>query len=125
MNETTIIRALTRSIVATLLAAALAYPADWLLWQLRVLAGKGSGRVTVRQLTVAALKGNREAYFPGSTVEVPCSRSLSHNPERAPAGGCIVTPRSWSATRANLLKVYSGSRLRTPFSIKETAKGPV
>lgn len=63
--------------VLALLAAGLALvSADWIVWQLRVHAGHGFGSVTVSHVVVASLKGNREEYYPESTTEERCSRSL-------------------------------------------------
>lgn len=52
------------------------YPADWLVWRLRVAAGGGMGSVTVTSVTAATLKGNRFEVYSADTAPVSCSRSL-------------------------------------------------
>lgn len=63
----------------------LTYPADWLVWQFRMLAGKGMGSAVVMETTAATLKGNRYEVYSQQTTSVNCSRSVL--PE-AGAGPC-------------------------------------
>lgn len=63
----------------------LAYPADWLLWRVRMLAGNGMGTAVVIETTAATLKGNRFEVYSQQTTSVNCSNSLL--PE-AGAGPC-------------------------------------
>ena len=79
------VRIVVRSIAGLLVAALLAFPLDWLIWRIRVAAGGGMDRVSVRQVTVAALKGNKDEYYIDGSVEVDCSRSLF---PQAGAGAC-------------------------------------
>ena len=79
------VRIVVRTLAAILLFAILLYPLDWLIWRLRVAAGGGMDRVTVNQVTVAALKGNKSEYYFDGTIEVDCSRSLF---PQAGAGAC-------------------------------------
>lgn len=75
-REVRIIRVLVRSFVSLLAVALLLYPADWVIWRLRVSFGGGMDTVQVSQFTVAELKGNKEEYYPDGTAQLACSRSL-------------------------------------------------
>ena len=79
IDETSTIRWLTRGAVALLLLAVLAYPLDWLIWEIRTAAGSGMGTATIDSVTTASLKGNRQAFYTDAAIEVPCSRSLVQN----------------------------------------------
>ncbi len=58
------------------LVAGLLYVGDWAIWKVKMAHGTGMGQMTVGRLQVAALKGNKEEYFPDGNEEVACSRSL-------------------------------------------------
>jgi hypothetical protein len=76
-RERRVIHWIVRSIQALLIAALLIYPADWMIWKAQTLLGGGIGSVQVSHVTIADLKGNKEAYYPDEGLEtVPCSRSL-------------------------------------------------
>ncbi len=79
------IRVLVRSAAALLFLAVLAFPLDWLLWRLRVVAGGGMDRITVREVTAASLKGSKVEYYIDGAVEVDCSRSVF---PQSGAGAC-------------------------------------
>jgi hypothetical protein len=79
------VRIVVRCLAGLLLAAALAYPVDWLVWRVRVAFGSGVDRVTVSQVTVATLKGNKSEYYVDGSTEVECSQSLF---PQAGAGAC-------------------------------------
>jgi hypothetical protein len=59
-----------------IVAAALAYPADWAVWRIRVAAGGGMGQVPVSQVTAARLKGDKEGIYWDGITDLDCSRSL-------------------------------------------------
>lgn len=77
-REIRIIRAMIRSVLGLVAAAALLYPADWAVWRIRVALGGGMGTVQVTRFTVAELKGNKEEYYPEGTAAAAaaCSHSL-------------------------------------------------
>jgi hypothetical protein len=52
------------------------YAADWIIWKIRIQLGSGMGTVRVGELIITPLKGNKEEYDWGGTVDVDCSRSL-------------------------------------------------
>ncbi len=56
-----------------LLAAALAWPADYAIWSLR---GSPTQQLTVTRFVVAPLKGGKEEYYPDGTTQALCSQSL-------------------------------------------------
>lgn len=64
---------LRRTLVALLLAAALAYPADYAVWRLR---HSPTATIEVTRFVVAPLKGSKEEYYPDGTQTRPCSQSL-------------------------------------------------
>ena len=69
-------RVLGRVLLAIIVALPATYLADWLIWRARVSAGGGMGTVRVGELIITPLKGNKEEYDWGGTVDVDCSRSL-------------------------------------------------
>jgi len=79
------VRIVVRSIAGLLIALLLAFPLDWVVWRIRVAAGGGMDSVSVRQVTVAALKGNKDEYYVDGATEVDCSISLF---PQAGAGAC-------------------------------------
>ena len=79
------VRILARLVMWVLVALAIAYIGDWAVWRLRVASGGGMGNVTVGMMQVAAMKGNKEEYFPDGSEVVQCSKSLF---PQAGAGAC-------------------------------------
>jgi hypothetical protein len=69
-------RLIGRVLIGVILALAAVYAGDWLIWKARVLRGGGMGTVKVGELIITPLKGNKEEYDWGGTVDVDCSRSL-------------------------------------------------
>ncbi len=67
---------LSRCMLGIVLVAGLLYLGDWAVWTVKRTYGTGMGQMTVGRLQVAALKGNKEEYFPDGNEEVACSRSL-------------------------------------------------
>ena len=59
------------AVVALLLATT--YAADWAIWRLRLGQGSGTEAVSVSQVTVATLKGNREEYYSDGETTVLCA----------------------------------------------------
>ena len=80
-----IVQITVRSIAGLVLAAVLLWPADWLIWRIRVAAGGGMGQVTVSRFTVASLKGNKDDYYFEGVGPVDCSLSLF---QHAGEGAC-------------------------------------
>lgn len=78
-------RPLRRALAVLLGASLLAYPADWLLWRVRSLAGGGMGAVVVSESLAATLKGNHFEVYAPTVGTVACSRSLL---PQAGAGAC-------------------------------------
>lgn len=78
-------RRLERILFTAIALALLSYPADWLIWWVRTLAGGGMGTVTVNTLTAATLKGNHFEVYSSDTAPASCSRSLF---PQAGAGAC-------------------------------------
>jgi hypothetical protein len=74
-----------RLLLGLLLAAGVLYAGDWAVWRVRLAAGSGMSRMEVSRIQVAALKGNKEEYYPDGTADVDCSRSLF---PQAGAGAC-------------------------------------
>ena len=70
------VRFFAKMVMWLLVATAVVYLGDWAVWRVRVAGGGGMGNVTVGMLQVAAMKGNKEEYFPDGTEVVQCSRSL-------------------------------------------------
>ena len=70
------VRIVVRSVASLILVAILAFPLDWLIWRLRVASGGGMDRITVSQVTIAALKGNKDDFYVDPVTEVECSRSI-------------------------------------------------
>ncbi|HTV08151.1 MAG TPA: hypothetical protein VMD97_03800 [Candidatus Aquilonibacter sp.] len=75
-RERRVIHWIVRSAQVLLAAALLVYPADWLIWKAQTLFGGGMGSVEVSHVTIADLKGNKEAYYPDGLNTIACSRSL-------------------------------------------------
>lgn len=71
--------------VVLLAVVLLAYPLDWAIWRMRMLAGAGMGSADVTETTAATLKGNHFEVYSEQTTTVNCSRSVL--PE-AGAGPC-------------------------------------
>jgi len=69
-------RTLGRILVAIVLALPATYLGDWLVWRVRLALGGGMSTAHVGQLIITPLKGNKEEYDWGGTVDVDCSRSL-------------------------------------------------
>ncbi len=67
---------LSRCLLGILIGTGLLYAGDWAMWRVKMAHGEGMGEMTVGRLQVAALKGNKEEYFPDGNEEVVCSRSL-------------------------------------------------
>jgi len=78
-------RILIRALVGLVLAAAVAYLGDLLVWRVRVGMGGGMGKVQVSRFVVAPLKGNKEQYYYDGTTTADCSRSLF---PQAGSGAC-------------------------------------
>lgn len=66
-------------------ALLLVYPADWAVWRIAMLLGRGLSTVDVMQTTAATLKGNRFEIYQQQKTTVNCSRSLL---PQAGAGAC-------------------------------------
>ncbi len=98
MTESVVIRLLVRGMIVLLLAALLAYPADYAVWRVRLAAGGGMGTVQVTKFTVAELKGGKESYYIDGVTTVDCSRSLF--PE-AGSGPCW-----WVSRHAEVIDRY-------------------
>jgi hypothetical protein len=64
-----------RVLLAVLVAAAVAYVADYGVWRVRMAHGAGMRTVAVDQYLATALKGNKAEYDYLGTVQQPCSRS--------------------------------------------------
>ena len=69
-------RILIRALVGLVLATAVLYLGDILVWRVRVGMGGGMGKVQVSRFVVAPLKGSKEEYYYDGTTMVDCSRSL-------------------------------------------------
>ena len=76
---------LARVAVGVLGALAVLYVGDWAVWRTRVAMGSGMGRVSVGDVIVTPLKGNKEEYDWGGTTTLDCSRSLF---PQAGSGAC-------------------------------------
>ncbi len=68
-------RVLARVLMWVMAVAAGLYASDWLVWQGRMLRGRGYGVVSVDRIVVAPLKNNKEEYYPDGRVEVRCTQS--------------------------------------------------
>jgi hypothetical protein len=79
------IRILARASMWVLVAAAVLWASDWLIWQGRVLGGGGYKTISINRFVVAPLKGNKEEYYADGTEEIRCTRSLL--PEGMPQAG--------------------------------------
>ena len=69
-------RLLARIVVGLLGVLAVLYVADWAVWRARVAMGGGMGTVSVGDVIVTPLKGNKEEYDWGGTTTVDCSKSI-------------------------------------------------
>ena len=69
-------KVLSTFLLGSLLVTGCLYLGDWSVWKIRMAHGTGMEQITVGRLQVAALKGNKEEYFPDGNEEVDCSRSL-------------------------------------------------
>ena len=67
---------LARVAVGLLSALAVLYVADWVVWRTRVAMGGGMGSISVGEVIVTPLKGNKEEYDWGGAVNVDCSKSI-------------------------------------------------
>ena len=65
-----------RGLLSLLVLALVLYAADWAVWRVRASHNTGFSSIEVMRLQVAALKGNREEYYPDGTEEERCSRSI-------------------------------------------------
>jgi hypothetical protein len=74
-----------RAVAGLVVAIALLYLGDWVLWEVRVARGGGMGTVVVYQVVVAPLKGGKEEYYADGQVEASCSKSLF---PQAGSGAC-------------------------------------
>ena len=68
-------RLLARIVVGFLGALAVLYVGDWAVWRVRVAMGGGMGTVSVGNVIVTPLKGNKEEYDWGGTATEDCSPS--------------------------------------------------
>ena len=75
-RERRIIHWLVRGAVTLFAIALLIYPADWLVWEVQTLFGRGTSSVEVFYATSAELKGNKEEYYSDGARNVTCSHSL-------------------------------------------------
>ncbi|ADV84153.1 hypothetical protein AciPR4_3399 [Terriglobus saanensis SP1PR4] len=71
-----VLRILGKVVAGAVLLLALAYAVDWAVWRVHLSHGAGVATVTVDQVTVVALKGNKEEYYPDGSADVQCSRSM-------------------------------------------------
>jgi hypothetical protein len=78
-------RILGMAVVGLIAALAVIYLADWAVWRVRVAMGGGMGKVSVSQIQVAPLKGNKEEYYWDGTADVDCSESIF---PQAGSGAC-------------------------------------
>jgi hypothetical protein len=67
------LRILFRIAAGFILALAVAYAADWIVWRMR---GAGTEDVSVSKVSVASLKRNREEYYFDGDTTFTCARSL-------------------------------------------------
>ncbi len=78
-------RALARGLLGLVVALALLYLADFVVWRIRVARGGGMDTVQVTRTVVAPLKGNREEYYPDGVEQVDCSQSIF---QQSGSGAC-------------------------------------
>ena len=74
MNAEGVVRLSVRAVGWLIVAAALAYPMDWVVWKLRGSAGMAE--LPMAQMTSAPLKGNKTEFYYDGEITVDCSRSL-------------------------------------------------
>lgn len=84
-EEITFGRLVARCVMVLVLIVVAGWAVDWLIWQGRMLAGKGYGSITVDRIVVAPLKNHKEEYYPDGRIEIQCTRSLL--PEGLPQAG--------------------------------------
>jgi len=65
-----------RAVLGLLIAVAVMFIVDWVVWKVRVLRGGGMGTVDVTWYQVAELKGSKEQFFPDGEGPVNCSQSV-------------------------------------------------
>ncbi len=92
------LRMVLRGLGIIALVAAVAYPADWAVWRVRLARGGGMGQVEVSLFTVAELKGGKEDYYPNGTIVLGCTESLY------PQGG--FNPCWWQQRHRELIQRY-------------------
>lgn len=78
-------RLAARVLMGVMVVTAALWAGDWLIWQGRMIAGKGYGSVSVDRFVVAPLKNHKEEYYPDGRMDVRCTRSLL--PEGLPQVG--------------------------------------
>lgn len=69
-------RLINRLALLATMVVLVAYPVDWLIWQLLRVAGKGAGTIPVTETTAASLKGNHFEVYSSQVEIVSCSHSL-------------------------------------------------
>jgi hypothetical protein len=78
-------RILSRFVIGCIALLAVLYVGDSIVWHIRVARGGGMGSVSVSDVIVTPLKGNKEEYDWGGTIDVSCSRSIF---PQAGSGAC-------------------------------------
>lgn len=78
-------RMLARAVIGLIGALSVLYVGDWAVWRVRVAHGGGMGSISVGDVIVTPLKGNKEEYDWGGTMDVACSRSIF---PQAGSGAC-------------------------------------
>lgn len=69
-------RILSRIVICVLVAAAVAYVADWGVLRVRMSRQTAFSSVQVDQFVAASLKGNKEDYYYAGTLQQECVRSI-------------------------------------------------
>jgi hypothetical protein len=72
-----ILRLAGRCLFTLVIAAVLLYIADSVLWQLKLMHGRGFQSVEVNRVSVAPLKGNKEEYYFDGKDTVQCTVSYA------------------------------------------------
>ncbi len=88
--------------IGALLLLLLFYAADWVVWRIRAAAGSGVDTVSVNQVSVAALKGNKEEYFSDGATSIACSKSIFP----IPAGDGWLTACWWLRRHPDVVQRY-------------------
>ena len=78
-------RIVSYAALGAIAALSLVYVCDCAVWRVRVATGGGMGTVVVSNIVVMPLKGNKEEYDWGGTMDVSCSRSIF---PQAGSGAC-------------------------------------